>query len=162
MRIENAGKTMPFFMWGCMADRLTLAGRIGSLIWNPPDVPAPSDWNDRSRRFYAEVQWAVDITEAEFTTTPTFRCGPPGELFRRDPVRQPLVTRNAAVRALESTGREAGVWAVILEDLLASPWPNSTVLIPSDGAAKSVRDREQAGLDLLASVGAFDEDPARR
>ena len=52
-----------------------------------------------------------------------------------------------------------GVWAVVLEDLLESPWPDSTVLIPSDGAAKRVRDQEQAGLDLLASVGAFDDDP---
>jgi hypothetical protein len=164
-RVGGPGKSVPMFLWGCLARRTVLSGRIGSLIWNPPwstDGSVSPSVFEHARRFYEAVDWALDITEARFTSVPSLWFGPPGALIRRDPTTQPLVTRRAAVAALEASGRDSGVWAVVLDDLLRHEWPSDAVLIPAMGASKQARERDLAGLALLESVGAFDDDPLRQ
>lgn len=72
------GKTSPLIVFGVLADRLTLRGRIGSLIWNPPYRPigteAVADGFGEARTFYGSVpDFALDVTEAEFTAVPSLR-----------------------------------------------------------------------------------------
>ena len=100
---SGGGRTHPLFVWGGVAKHLTLRGRIGSLIWNPPyKWLGDKGWNwdrrelDRVARKYDAIDWALDIREAQFTSIPSLVFGPPGRLIRRDLATQPLVTRERA------------------------------------------------------------------
>jgi hypothetical protein len=80
----------------CTFRHVTLRGRIGSLMVQPP--PFTMDEADRTAfidtvvRYYADVDWAIDITEAEFTADVNFFFVP-GDLVRRDPQTQFLLRR---------------------------------------------------------------------
>jgi hypothetical protein len=123
---------------GVLARRTTIAGTVGGIVWNPAGpLGLPNDDEaDRARAFYADVDWALDVTDARFRSVPTLRYGPPGALIRRDPATQPLVTRARASAALEATGRESGVWWVVLDQLVKSAWPDDAVLILGLGGTK--------------------------
>jgi hypothetical protein len=96
--IESGGKRTPLFLWGVMTERVTLAGKIGSIIWNPPHG-ASIDFVPAMRFYDAVDDWAVDVSEARFTSVPSLRFGPPGWLVCGDPATQPLVSRRAAETA---------------------------------------------------------------
>jgi hypothetical protein len=51
-------------------------------------------WSAANRAFYASTDWALDISEAHFTSGPDLHFVP-GELVRRDPSTQALVSRRA-------------------------------------------------------------------
>ncbi|HEX9270068.1 MAG TPA: hypothetical protein VF998_09505 [Candidatus Limnocylindria bacterium] len=130
----GGGRTQPLFVWGGWAKHLTLSGRIGGLVWNPP-VDWRAEWDlaglQAVRRAYVDVDWALDIRNAEFTAVPGFRFGPPGRLIRRDEETQPLVTRKKAdTGSWRERGGDIGVWRIALDDLLAHPWPDEIVLVP--------------------------------
>ncbi len=95
----GGGKRAPLLLWGVRVKHVVLEGRIGSLLWNPPhDWPTlwPAAGIAECRAYYTTVDWALDISSAEFTSVPSFRFGPPGHLIRRDPETQPIVTRERA------------------------------------------------------------------
>jgi hypothetical protein len=155
----GGGKRSPLFLWGVLAHHLTLRGRIGGLIWNPPRTSSDSASADISaaRRFYAGVQdWALDVSEARFTSVPSLAFAPPGGLVRRDPETQPLVTRDGAARVLRRLPVATSVWTVVLDEFVRSPWPDETVLVPALGARKEQRDRDRRELERLGQLGAFE------
>jgi hypothetical protein len=100
---------------GCAFRHVTLRGRIGLLMLVPPNPSVPADFVAGLREFYAGVDWALDITEAEFDGADLYYV--PGDLVRRDPETQFLLRRPApdadvsglpvyaeiAVRRFEST-----------------------------------------------------------
>jgi hypothetical protein len=136
----GGGKKMPFFLWGALAHRVVLAGPIGGVIWNPPEVrigeEGPADAFAGARDFYATVDdWALDVREARFRSVPSLRYGPPGHLVLHDEETQPLLTREQAGRAL-AAGAELGVWRIVLEGFLQAGWMDSVVLIPPAGASR--------------------------
>lgn len=171
---QSPGKSMPLFFWGCFARHLTIRGTVGGFMWNPPTTPAQVEWSrgkprvistgqvdfgrrvvSRAERFYQKVDWAVDISEARFRSVPTFSFGPPGELFVRDKVRQPMVTREAAksVEDWQALRGEVGIWWVTLQDFQARPWPETKVLVPALGGRKAKVDEELAGINYLREAG---------
>jgi hypothetical protein len=159
MSVEaGAGKRCPFFLWGVMAQRVTLRGRIGGLIWNPPGTDRewqPSDFAP-ARRFYDAVDdWALDVSEARFTSVPSLRFGPPGRLVRHDPETQPLVTREGASLALQRLPVAMSVWTVVLDEFVRSPWPDEMVLIPALAARKAQREDDRREMERLRRAGAF-------
>ena len=151
----GGGKRSPLFLWGVRSDRMTLRGRVGSVIWNGPRHWAGSSHHDEIdlyRRHYESVEWALDVTEAEFTSVPTFRFGPPAHLVRRDPMTQPIVTRERVQSADWGTlKRSVGVWEVVINRLLDQPWPDDAVLLPAK-AGKHYK-AELAGIALLRAAG---------
>jgi hypothetical protein len=160
----GGGKRMPLIVDGLLARHVRLSGKIGSLIWNPPHLEhgvhrSQEDAWVVARSFYEGVDWALDVREARFTSAPSLRYGPPGCLVRRDPTTQPLVTRRAATRALDEASKEIGVWAYALKAFLKQPWLDDFVLIPASGASKANRRKEEAGLQVLHDLGAFNDDP---
>jgi hypothetical protein len=67
-----------------------------------PPSPSLSDemrvaFTDGLRDFYADVDWAVDITEAEFDNVDLYYL--PGDLVRYDPETQFLLRRSALAEA---------------------------------------------------------------
>jgi hypothetical protein len=82
---------------GCAFRHVTLRGRIGPLMLVPPNASMPSELQAAFaaglRDFYAGVDWALDITEAEFEGADLYYL--PGDLVRRDPETQFLLRRPA-------------------------------------------------------------------
>lgn len=153
----RGGKTMPLIVHGVLAHRVTLKGSIGSLIWNPPGSfhdPMPEDEAVRlATAFYDDVDdFALDISEAEFTAFPSLRYGPPGHLVRRDPATQPLIRLEEARRVLELEDAQLGIWATVLSGFVRSGWPESRVLVPALRAPKQQREQHAAAMARLRAV----------
>jgi hypothetical protein len=81
---------------GCVFRHVTLRGRAGSLMLLGPNPtlpePAKRALADGIARFYAGVDWALDITEAEFDNADLYYL--PGDLVRRDEETQFLLRRD--------------------------------------------------------------------
>lgn len=158
----GGGRTAPLFLWGGSARRLTLAGTIGGVIWNPPTGGSSETGFDPVkadviRRYYDSIDdWAIDVSDARFRSVPSFRFGPPGRLVRRDPETQPLISRHAAQRALQQIEHSLGIWRIVLRQLVEGTWPDEVVLMPALGGPKARRDEELRGLERLRQMGAFD------
>lgn len=161
MSYPGGGKRMPLILDGVMTRRVIIRGTIGSFIWNPPD--SGSAWAtpaavEAAQRFYATVDdWALDVSDARFRSVPSLRFGPPGALVRRDPDVQPLITRARANAVLGADPVDLGVWGVVLESFVRSPWPDEIVMIPGLGGRRESYEEDLAGLNRLRGVGAFDE-----
>lgn len=154
---RRGGKTMPLIVYGVLAHRVTLSGTIGSLIWNRPgSLTHPVSHDDAVRvaeDFYANVDdFALDIRDAQFTTLPSLRYGPPGHLVLRDPDSQPLIHLEEARRVLATGDAGLGIWRIVLDDFVRMGWPESTILIQGARAPKKQRDKVAAELAYLRTV----------
>lgn len=101
----KAGKA-PIFLRGNAYSRVTLRGRIGATeirgkMFPPPDLSQErqdqiiADWDAANAEYYESVDWALDITEAEFGSFSV--SGIPSRLIRRDPATTAVVTRQSAM-----------------------------------------------------------------
>jgi hypothetical protein len=154
VRSGRSGRRSPLFLWGGTARHVTLHGTFGGIVWNPPKAWGTGEDLDELndvKKYYEAVDWALDIREARFTSSPTLRFGPPGRLILRDPKIQPLVTRAAAEGgAWRALGWEVGVWRVVLEEFVKRSWPEEIALIPSTGKKAA---EDLAGLQRLRELG---------
>lgn len=147
----------PCFLFACVFSEVRLRGRLTalkinveySMLGDDPDIQA--GWNRAMRAFYAEVDWALDISEAQFTSAPSLEAVP-GHLVRRDPARQVLVRR----KALEGRDTSALPHAVALEWFLERSPFDSVVLAGSCGTARRQKDLD--GLRRLRDAGIADPD----
>ncbi|MEV4351342.1 hypothetical protein AB0J83_43355 [Actinoplanes sp. NPDC049596] len=84
---------------GCVFRHVTLRGRSGALMIVGPNDGLPPEvqqaFTDAIVKYYQDVDWALDITEAEFDTADLYYL--PGDLVRRDPETQFLLRRPDAV-----------------------------------------------------------------
>ena len=89
----------PLFLWSCIYRHVAISGRVAGLKINrnaaaptllqPEEQPA---WDRAVKRYYENVDWALDISKAKFTGGVTFEAIP-GEKIIRDPEHQVLVKR---------------------------------------------------------------------
>ena len=105
-RIESLYTNKLFQTFGTAFNQVVLRGRFDRLMiaddYLPP-VLLPEDrrrseislFRDANLEFYQNVQWALDISEAEFKEL-SIR-GIPASLIRRDPETQVVVTRERAL-----------------------------------------------------------------
>jgi len=96
---------------------VTLRGPLGTLrvlalMDYNPEPAVQQEFDQANAAYYATVDWALDISEAEFTEL-NLR-GVPARLVRRDPATQVVVTREKAL---------AGKWRTL--DLSGTYWPRS-------------------------------------
>ena len=88
--------------WGAVLRHVTLRGRVGRIMLSRAVATAtalPSEqraFDEANAAYYAGVDWALDISEAEFEEADL--RGVPAELVRRDPETQVIVTREKAMR----------------------------------------------------------------
>jgi len=108
---------IPLFLEGVAFRHVVLTGRISffKLLPAPGSSPTPlmlSRWTAANRSFYADVDWALDISKAEFTSGPDFHYVP-GHLVRRNPETQALVWRDKLVK----------------QPIPSLPWGNSSLRV---------------------------------
>jgi hypothetical protein len=82
-------------LYGCAFRHVTLRGRVGTWFVMPPNPSLPGEVRDAFttaiQRYYEGVDWALDISEAEFTSAELNYV--PGGLVRRNPETQFLLRR---------------------------------------------------------------------
>jgi hypothetical protein len=93
--IDGLTTTGTVLLSGCAFRHVTLRGRAGSLMTLPPNAsmepPVQQAFAAAIARYYEDVDWALDITEAEFQDASLYYV--PGHLIRRDPETQYLLHR---------------------------------------------------------------------
>lgn len=120
-------QTSDFFVtWGAVFKHVTLRGRIGRFMISPLVTPSQPQstvqraFDAANAAYYAQVDWALDLREAEFTDEVDLR-GVPGRLVRRDAETQVLILREKAV---------AGRWRQL--DLERTYWPTALKFFVED------------------------------
>jgi hypothetical protein len=115
-----------FQTWGAVFKHVTLRGKIGRVMISPYVAPSTAtekqQWafDEANAAYYAGVDWALDISEAEFEEVDIRRLS--ARLVRRDPTTQVVVTRE---RAME------GRWRTL--DLSRTDWAGWIDLFLKDG-----------------------------
>ncbi|HET7181768.1 MAG TPA: hypothetical protein VFI15_05995 [Candidatus Limnocylindrales bacterium] len=137
---------------------VVLRGKLGRIMVShvhstvAPKSERPA-FQEANRRFYAEVDWALDITEAEFTEADL--RGIPGHLVRRDPATQVLVRRERLLdRRWQNLFTDS--WIAVACELMLEDGRESEVLV----AAKRSRnfERDVKWLRQLREAGIADAD----
>lgn len=118
---------------GCVFKHVMLRGRIGKvMVTNEPfSVPEPiaQQFVEANLNYYANVDWALDISEAVFDEQLALR-GLPSALVRRDPRRHVVVTRERAQQALWSNIDLHPRVQVFLAFIVRRGWPDEVFVLP--------------------------------
>ena len=120
--------------WGAVFKHVVLKGRIGRIMIGPAvatGTATPQEqqaFDEANKTYYASVDWALDISEAEFREASIRSV--PAKLIRRDPATQAIVTLE---KALEGKWRSIDLsktwWATSIEFLLDRPNDPDVVLV---------------------------------
>jgi hypothetical protein len=149
-------------LWSPLFKHVTVKGKIGELKVN---LRADTDWSPVIQEplalarsaFYKSVDWALDISEAEFKEFDLH--GIPARLVRRDPATQVIVTRERAMkedwrRKLKSSNT---YWPFVIDMFLDDGEPDIVLVAP-----KRKRKKDFAwlldGLNDLRQVGVAEPD----
>lgn len=157
----HRGKWGPQRLAGCAFRRVTIRGRVTGgiafapsnewfLAWPKTDVAA-DPFVQANSEYYRNVDWALDISQAEFTGIEMSGCDIPARLIRRDPVTQAIVTRDSLASAdWRGACAESAMW-VGIERFMETGLPDSVLV-----AAKRSRffEGDLAALQRLREVGA--------
>lgn len=166
VRISNLKTNDLLIFWCPYLDRVTLSGEIGKMKINAA-ADTSTVGNDRQKpfedyrtRFYAGVEWALDISGARFKEFDV--RGVPGRLIRRDPESQVLITRERALQIATPGWKQQldpsnNLWPFMI-DLFLSDGDEDTVFVAPLGAAKAKRDPLLKGLQELRSIGIAEPD----
>jgi hypothetical protein len=150
-----------FQIWGAAFRHLTIRGKIGRLMISSAVSPGrATDGQQRmydiaNEEFYSSVDWAIDITQAEFEEC-DLRSRIPVGLIRRDPETQIVITRS---RVLDGKWRELDLskthWGVSIENLLRDGCEARIFIAPK--RSKNF-DNLLIGLQMLRSAGIAEDE----
>lgn len=125
-----------FQTWAAVFQHVTLKGKIGDVMISPMVAPGRATaeqqraFDAANEEFYSSVDWALDISEAEFVDC-DLRGGIPAKLIRRDPETQVVVTR---ARVLNGEWRKLDLsetyFEVSLENLLRDGHQEKVLVAP--------------------------------
>jgi hypothetical protein len=80
--------------------------------------------------FYSDLDWALDISDAQFTGIEMSWCDIPARLIRRDPETQVVVTRETAARGdWRAACGDSSLW-VAIERFLETDLPDTVLVAP--------------------------------
>ena len=137
---------------------VTLTGRICDLVVSEYEDPSGKsdpvnlDFLAENRKFYSKVDWALDISKAEFSAVNIY--GVPASLIRRDPETQVVIRRE---RVLASDWRNIDMpnkfWHLAIEWFLSSDEQDQVLIAPK--RAREFR-RLLQGLRILQAAGVAD------
>lgn len=149
-----------FQTWAAVFKHVTLTGRVDRVMFSPffhPGYPESKFQQVVARAnadYYASVDWALDIREAEFLD---FDCrGVPSRLVRRDPETQVMVTRERVLACGDAIRAGGPFWESILKLFLSEPWRSESVLVAPKRSPK--RKELLAGLGQLRTHGVAEAD----
>jgi hypothetical protein len=121
-----------FQTWGAVFKHVTLRGKIGRIMASPLVAPGSATIDEQNAfdvanaEYYASVDWAVDISEAEFEGECDLRRVP-AHLVRRDPRTQVVIKREKAM---------SGKWRDV--DLSTTYWASAIEGFLNEGDADIV------------------------
>jgi len=157
LRIEELLQT-----WGAVFKHVTLKGRIGPLMLSNCLGPTSTTtdamqqaFKEANAAYYSTVDWALDISRAEFTQDCDIR-GIPAKLIRRDAETQIVVTRERAIQGeWRKLDLDKTYWQVAIE-LMLERGDEDVVLV----APKRAKDFKHLlrGLQLLRDAGVAEPD----
>jgi hypothetical protein len=164
--ITNLRTSDLFIVWCPYLDRVTLSGEIGKMKINATARPSTFGnekqraFDDYRSEFYADVDWALDISEARFREFDI--DGVPSRLVRRDPESQIVVTRERALQVAtpgwETRLRSTDTHLPFTIKLFLSDGDPELILVAPLGAAKAERDAMLRGLRELRAIGLAEPD----
>jgi hypothetical protein len=146
--------------WAAVFKHVTLRGKIDRIMVSPEVAPGSATaqqqraFDEANAEYYSDVDWALDISEAEFQECDLRRV--PAHLVRRDPETQVVITREKAMQ---------GAWRKL--DLSKTPWDTGIEFMLNRGDADVVlvagkRDRKFRdlldGLRKLRDAGVAEPD----
>jgi hypothetical protein len=149
-----------FQTWATVFKHVTLKGKIDRLMLS--DVFSPNYPTSQFQQvvakahadYYAAVDWALDISEAEFKE---LDCrGVPSRLVRRDPETQIMVTRERVLASGDAVTAGGDFWQGMLNLFLQMESYSDAVFV---APKRSRRFKElQTGLRLLREAGVAEPD----
>jgi hypothetical protein len=123
------------FLWGCVFSHVRIRGALSGVWWRWKVDP---DDDDLSRRFlwanlsrYESIDWALDISEARFSIYEAL-LGIPSHLIIRDPARNFVMTREAALKLSGDNG-DTTVWRITAQNLIDSALPDTVIVVGGSG-----------------------------
>src|SRR5918992_623753 len=130
----------PQMFVGCAFKHVVIRGAVhGSIAFVPSDdwwrdhilEPATTDPTVKANeRYYSGVDWALDISHAEFTGVEMYRSGIPARLVRRDAETQVMVTRSSVAMAdWRRACGDSSQW-VAIERFLDSGFADTVLIAP--------------------------------
>ncbi|MBI5959283.1 MAG: hypothetical protein HY866_11145 [Chloroflexi bacterium] len=148
----------PLFMRDTVFRHVTFTGKIGRIV-----ILRDHNRTGRQRRrfdraiqtFYQSVDWAIDISQAEFFEC-DIRSSIPAHLIRRDPETQVVIKREKALLgAWKDIDLSATFWPLVIEMFLESQAPDVVLVAPKANAdfRKLLK-----GLQLLREAGVAEPD----
>lgn len=159
--LDTMGPAGPgyFTLDACVFRHVILRGRITTMLlrFDPPSFggsgvgPTFEDmWPDEIAKYYLAVDWALDVTEAQFTAL-TALTTVPGELVRFDPERAIEIRRDRLVD--DWAAGMPGVMQVCCEDFLQGPFASFVV---QRGETRANRDRFEREASWMREHGFAD------
>ncbi len=168
--VENFRTAKKFGAWGTVFKHVTFKGKNGRLMFSDLfELPFKGKTTSLQRNFekanseyYATVDWALDIKEAEFDD---FDCrGVPSRLVRRNPETQMMITRERALANKDAIGVGGEHWEgmikLFLDDSLgfASPAGDAIYVVPRKPPRGFDRQSLVAGIEALRRAGVAEPD----
>lgn len=150
----------PQMFAGCAFKHVVIRGAVrGSIAFVPSDdwwrdhstEPATTDPTVKANeRYYAQVDWALDISHAEFTGVEMYRSGIPARLVRRDPETQVVVTRSSVASGdWRSACHGSSIW-VAIERFMNSGFADAVLIAPK---RSKYLDADVAAFRRLRDIG---------
>jgi hypothetical protein len=145
-----------FDTWATVFKHVVLKGRVGRSKLHPlfdptkPDSPVEQAFREANVAYYAQVDWALDLSQGEFEEADI--RGIPARLIRRDPATQVVVTREKAVEGRwKNLDLSKTYWQTSLAFLLSRKDPD-VVLVAPKADRRHYRDLLD-GLKMLRDAG---------
>jgi hypothetical protein len=152
--------------WATVFKHVTFKGKIGRVMFSelftpcdPPTSKFQQAIAKANAEYYATVDWALDIREAEFDD---FDCrGVPSRLVRRNPETQMMLTRQRVLEHRDSMGAGGEYWERLVKlflqraDGYGGPMEDAICIVPRQGV-----DRKAliAGIEVLRKAGVAEPD----
>jgi hypothetical protein len=137
----HRGKWGPQVIVGSAFKRVVVRGRVNGSVRFVPSMdwwlhrtlePAVDDPFVRAnQRYYEDVEWALDISSAEFTGIEMSRSDIPARLIRRDPETQVVVTRESTRRGDWRAACEGSSQWVAIERFLETGFADTVLVAPT-------------------------------
>ena len=161
IHIENMRSDV-VIVWGALFRHVTIKGRFDKLmihgIPSTCSIGSPEMFRywETCDAFYVDVDWAIDIREAEFDDFCFRTRGVPAHLVRRDRETQVIVSREKAIQAKWRDLGLSGLTQIFFECLIRESSP-STVLVAPKRNKKNYKD-VLADIEKLRDAGIAEPD----
>ncbi|HJQ38910.1 MAG TPA: hypothetical protein VKB93_17375 [Thermoanaerobaculia bacterium] len=155
-------KTIGLFQtWGAVFKHVTLRGKIGRIMASPFIAPSLATaeqqraFDAANAEYYSNVDWALDISDAQFEGECDLRRVP-AHLVRRDPETQVVITREKAMRGeWRKLDLSKTYWAGAIEGFLQEGDPD--IVFVAGKRDRNFRDLLD-GLKKLRDAGVAEPD----